>query len=239
MVVLLTLISSVVGLAQNKKILFVVTNHTELGNTGKITGYALSEVTYPLDVLKQAGYEVDFVSPKGGNASATAVRLDDPINKKYWESADYQKQLAHTLAPSQVKADDYAAIFYAGGHGTMWDFADNQILAKITQQIYERNGIVAAVCHGSSGLLNVKLSNGKYLVSGKTLSPFTNEEEDAVKLLNVVPYSLEDKLKEHGAIIDKAGLWQDKVSVDNRVITGQNPQSAKSVGEALVKELAK
>ena len=239
LVVLLTLIYSVAGVAQNKKVLFVVTNHTQLGNTGETTGYFLSEVTHPLEVLTEAGYKVDFVSPKGGTATAYGVKLDDPINKKYWENADYQKQLAHTLAPSQVKANDYVAIFYAGGHGTMWDFASSEALAKIAQQIYEKGGVVAAVCHGPSGLVNIKLSNGKYLVSGKTLSPFTNEEEEAVKLTQVVPYSLEDKLKEHGAIIDKAGLWQDKVSVDNRVITGQNPQSAKSVGEAILKELQK
>ena len=239
LVVLLTLIYSVAGVAQNKKVLFVVTNHTQLGNTGETTGYFLSEVTHPLEVLTEAGYKVDFVSPKGGTATAYGVKLDDPINKKYWESADYQKQLAHTLAPSQVKANDYVAIFYAGGHGTMWDFANSETLAKIAQQIYEKGGVVAAVCHGPSGLVNIKLSNGKYLVSGKTLSPFTNEEEEAVKLTQVVPYSLENKLKERGAIIDKAGLWQDKVSIDNRVITGQNPQSAKSVGEAILKELQK
>ena len=237
--ILLTLITSFMGLAQNKKILFVVTNHTQLGNTGETTGYFLSEVTHPLEVLTEAGYKVDFVSPKGGSTTAYGVKLDDPINKKYWESADYQKKLANTLAPSEVKAKDYAVIFYAGGHGTMWDFASSEALAKIAQQIYEKGGVVAAVCHGPSGLVNVKLSNGKYLVSGKTLSPFTNEEEEAVKLTKVVPYSLEDKLKEHGAIIDKAGIWQDKVSVDNRVITGQNPQSAKSVGEAILKELQK
>ena len=239
LIVLLTLIYSVAGVAQNKKVLFVVTNHTQLGNTGETTGYFLSEVTHPLEVLTEAGYKVDFVSPKGGTATAYGVKLDDPINKKYWESADYQKQLAHTLAPSQVKANDYVAIFYAGGHGTMWDFANSETLAKIAQQIYEKGGVVAAVCHGPSGLVNIKLSNGKYLVSGKTLSPFTNEEEEAVKLTQVVPYSLENKLKERGAIIDKAGLWQDKVSIDNRVITGQNPQSAKSVGEAILKELQK
>ena len=239
LVVLITLISSIVGLAQNKRVLFVVTNHTQLGNTGETTGYFLSEVTHPLEILTEAGYKVDFVSPKGGTATAYGVKLDDPINKKYWESADYQKQLAHTLAPSEVKANDYTAIFYAGGHGTMWDFANSEALAKIAQQIYEKGGVVAAVCHGSSGLVNIKLSNGKYLVSGKTLSPFTNEEEEAVKLTQVVPYSLEDKLKERGATIDKAGMWQDKVSVDNRVITGQNPQSAKSVGKAILKELQK
>ena len=100
--ILLTLITSFMGLAQNKKILFVVTNHTQLGNTGETTGYFLSEVTHPLEVLTEAGYKVDFVSPKGGSTTAYGVKLDDPINKKYWESADYQKKLANTLAPSEV-----------------------------------------------------------------------------------------------------------------------------------------
>lgn len=250
-ILLFALICSVAGFAQtkktnkkinrkmSKKVLFVVTSHTQLGNTGDKTGYFLGEVTHPLEELTQAGYEIDFVSPKGGATEAYGIDLEDPINKKYWESADYQEKLANTKKPSEVNAKDYAAIFYAGGHGTMWDFADNEALAKIAAEIYEQNGIVAAVCHGPAGLVNIKLSNGKYLVDGKKVSPFTNEEEQAVKLEKVVPFSLENTLKERGAIIDKADLWQDKISVDSRLITGQNPQSAKSVGEAIVKELKK
>ena len=243
---LLDLISCGVGLAQtkkttkkmNKKVLFVVTSHTQLGNTGQKTGYYSGEVTHPLEEIEKAGYTVDFVSPLGGATEAYGINMNDPVDKKYWENADFKKKLAHTKKPSEVKAKDYVAIFYAGGHGTMWDFADNKALAQLAAQIYEQNGVVAAVCHGPAGLVNIKLSNDKYLVEGKKVSAFTNEEEQAVKLDKVVPFSLEDQLKERGAFIEKSGMWQDKISVDNRLITGQNPQSAKSVGEAIVKELS-
>lgn len=126
---------------------------------------------------------------------------------------------------------------FAGGHGTMWDFADNTELAKITADIYENGGVVGAVCHGPAGLVNVKLSNGKYLVDGKKINAFTNEEETAVKLEKVVPFLLESKLIERGAKFEKSGLWQPHVTVDQRVVTGQNPQSAKGVGEAILTEL--
>lgn len=141
------------------------------------------------------------------------------------------------MKPSDIDPSKYAAIFYAGGHGTMWDFPDNTELQNIARKIYENNGIVSAVCHGPSALVNLKLSNGKYLVEGKKVNAFTNEEETAVKLENVVPFLLEDKLKERGAIFEKSGLWQNHVVADERLITGQNPQSAKSVGEEILKQL--
>ncbi len=143
------------------------------------------------------------------------------------------------MKPSQIIPEEYVAIFYAGGHGAMWDFADNKELAEIARKIYESNGIIGAVCHGPAGLVNIKLNNGKYLVDGKKINAFTNEEEVAVKLENVVPFMLETKLTEHGAIFEKSGLWQPHVTVDQRVITGQNPQSAKLVGEAMLKEIRK
>lgn len=121
----------------------------------------------------------------------------------------------------------------------MWDFADNAELAKIVADIYENGGVASAVCHGPAGLVNIKLSNGKYLVDGKKINGFTNEEETAVKLENIVPFLLERKLIERGAKFEKSGLWQLHVTVDQRVITGQNPQSAKGVGEAVLAELKK
>lgn len=141
------------------------------------------------------------------------------------------------MTPSQVDPKEYSTIFYAGGHGAMWDFADNKELAAIASEIYENGGIVAGVCHGPAGLVNIKLNSGKYLVDGKKINAFTNEEESEVKLTNVVPFLLENKLKERGAQFEKSGLWQNHVVSDQRVITGQNPQSAKSVGEAILKEL--
>ncbi len=220
-----------------KKILFVVTSHDKKGNTGEATGYYLSEVTHPWEVLHNAGYEIDFVSPQGGKAPVDGFDLKDAVNKKFWEDKKYRAKIENTMKPGDVKTEEYAAIFYAGGHGAMWDLADNKDLAKIAQKIYENNGIVSAVCHGPAGLVNIKLANGKYLVDGKKINAFTNEEETAVKLEKVVPFLLESKLIERGAIFEKSGLWQPHVTVDQRVVTGQNPQSAHIVGEGILKLL--
>ena len=217
-----------------KKMLFVVTSHDKKGNTGEATGYYLSEVSHPWEVLHNAGYEIDFVSPQGGKAPVDGFNLDDSTNNKFWSDATYRYKVQHTLKPSEVKPSEYAAIFYAGGHGAMWDLADNIELAKIAQSIYEDNGIVSAVCHGPAGLVNIKLSNGKYLVDGKKMNAFTNEEEVAVSMQKVVPFALETKLIERGAKFEKSGLWQPHVVTDGRVVTGQNPQSAKAVGEAIL-----
>lgn len=222
-----------------KKILFVVTSHNKKGSTGQPTGYYLSEVSHPWDVLVKAGYEIDFVSPKGGNAPVDGFNLEDPINKKFWEDPVYKKKIQNTLKPSDVNPADYVAIHYAGGHGAMWDFADNTEIAAIATKIYEANGVVSAVCHGPAGIVNIKLSNGKYLIDGKKVNGFTNEEETAVSLEKVVPFLLEDKLKERGGIYEKSGLWQEHVTVDQRLVTGQNPQSAHAVGEAVLVELGK
>ncbi|WET49004.1 type 1 glutamine amidotransferase domain-containing protein [Chryseobacterium indologenes] len=220
-----------------KKILFVVTSHDKKGSTGEDTGYYLGEVSHPWEVLYKAGYEIDFVSPKGGTPPVDGFDLKDPVNNEFWENKEYKNKIDHSLTPSQVNPKEYSTIFYAGGHGAMWDLADNKELANIASTIYENGGIVAGVCHGSAGLVNIKLRNGKYLVDGKKINAFTNEEESAVKLTDVVPFLLENKLKERGAKFEKSGLWQNHVVTDQRVITGQNPQSAKSVGEAILKEL--
>lgn len=222
-----------------KKILFVVTSHDKKGSTGEDTGYYLGEVSHPWEVLHKAGYEIDFVSPKGGTPPVDGFDLKDPVNKEFWENKEYKNKIDHSLTPAQINPKEYSTIFYAGGHGAMWDLADNKELADIASNIYESGGIVAGVCHGPAGLVNIRLSNGNYLVDGKKINAFTNEEESAVKLTDVVPFLLENKLKERGAKFEKSGLWQNHVVSDQRVITGQNPQSAKSVGEAILKELNK
>lgn len=160
-----------------KKILFVITSHNKKGETGESTGYYLAEVSHPWNILFTANYEIDFVSPKGGKSAVDGFDLEDSINKKFWDNLTYRNKIENSMKPSEVKPEEYAAIFYAGGHGTMWDFPDNTELAKIAAQIYENNGIVSAVCHGPAGLVNIKLSNGKYLVEGKKINSFTNEEE--------------------------------------------------------------
>ena len=164
-----------------KKILFVVTSHDRLGNTNNPTGYYLSEVSHPWSVLISAGYEIDFVSSKGGKAPAEAVDLTDEINKAFWENSVYRFKIEHTLNHQEVNPVEYIAVFYAGGHGVMWDYPNNQDLGRIAQTIYENGGVVSAVCHAPAALLNVKLSNGELLIKGKKINSFTNEEE---KFLN-------------------------------------------------------
>ncbi len=223
----------------DKKVLFVVTSHDKKGSTGEKTGYYLSEVSHPWEVLYSAGYIIEFVSPKGGKAPVDGFNMDDPINKKFWDNEVYRNKIENTMKPSDVNPKDYVAIHYAGGHGTMWDFLDNKEIASIASQIYENKGVVSAVCHGPAGLVNIELSNGKYLVDGKKVNAFTNEEEVAVGLEDVVPFLLENELIERGAIFEKSGLWQKHVTVDQRLVTGQNPQSAEGVGRATLAELKK
>src|SRR5512133_2756109 len=177
-----------------KKILFVVTSHGIKGYTGKPTGYYLSEVSHPWKELRKAGYEIDFVSPKGGNPPVEGLDMKDPVNRDFWEDKVYHKKITNSMKPDQVKPEDYIAVYYAGGHGTMWDFPDNERLAEISAKIYENGGMVSAVCHGPSGFINLKLSNGKYLIEGKKINSFTNEEEIEIDLHKVVPFLLESKL---------------------------------------------
>ena len=218
-----------------KKVLFVLTSHDQKGNTGKPTGFYLSEAAHPWKVLHDQGYEVDFVSPRGGEAPVDGFDLKDTVNRIFWEDESVRQKIANTMRPSEVNPDDYVAIHYAGGHGTMWDFPDNERLADIAATIYDRGGAVSAVCHGPAGLVNIRLDNGEYLVAGKQVNAFTNEEERAAKMEDVVPFLLEDKLIERGAIFEKSGIWQPHVVVDERLITGQNPASATAVGEALLR----
>lgn len=221
-----------------KKVLFVVTSHGELGNTGKPTGYYLSEVTHPWSQIDK-NYEIDVVSPKGGECPVTGFDLADPINKFYWDMPAWQEKMLHTMTPEDVKPENYCAIFYAGGHGAMWDFPDNVQLAKIAQAIHDQGGVVSAVCHGPAGLVNVHLDNGEFLVKGKKLVCFTNEEEKLNGTADVVPFLLQTKLESRGCIFEGKAPWTDNVVVNGRLVTGQNPQSALTLGKKLVEVLAK
>ena len=221
-----------------KKVLFVVTSCNVKGATGIATGFNLSEVTHPLDKLETSGVVVDIASIKGGEAPLDGLEdFNDPINSKYWADADFRNAIAHTLKLDDVKASDYDAIFFAGGHGTMWDFPESPAVLKLVPEFYESGKIVSAVCHGPAALVNVKLSDGSYLVSGKNVAAFTNGEEEEVQSTNVVPFLLQDALIKDGAKYKHASNWNNNIAIDERLITGQNPQSAASVGEALVKML--
>lgn len=219
-----------------KKLLFVVTSHGVLGDTGRKTGYFLSEVTHPWSVLGEH-YDIDVVSPMGGEPPVDGFDLNDPINAKFWNDKSWRYAMSNTMTPDEVNADEYDAIFYAGGHGAMWDFPLNTKIARIAQTIYENGGFVAAVCHGPAGLLPIKLENGEYLIKDKKFDCFTNAEEKANGTANVVPFLLQSALEEEGGVFEGAGLWQDKVVRDGRLITGQNPQSALSLGKVLLKAL--
>ena len=218
------------------KILFVVTSHGELGDTGKKTGYFLSEVTHPWSVLGEY-YDIDVVSPKGGRPPVDGFDLSDPINARFWNDEAWQKKMGETMIPAEVNPSLYKAVFYAGGHGAMWDFPTNEALAKIAASIYEAGGIVSAVCHGPAGLLPIKLQDGSFLVKGKKLTGFTNPEEYANGTAQIVPFLLETALENEGALFQEGPQWADHVVVDGRLITGQNPMSALSLGKALLKAL--
>ncbi len=222
----------------SKKVLFVLTSHDKKGNTGETTGAYLPEVSHPYDVFRAAGFEVDFTSPKGGRPPLDGVDLKDASQKAFLENEEAMKKLDASATPKDVDASAYRAIFYAGGHGTMWDFPDDAALAKLAATIYDAGGVVGAVCHGPSGLVNVKLASGKHLVEGKKVAAFTNEEETAVKLDKVVPFLLASTLIERGAEHIPGPNWKPNVVVSERLVTGQNPASAKGVGERMVELLA-
>lgn len=224
---------------RDRKILIVLTSHDDLGGTGKKTGFYVSETAYPWHVFSQAGYQVDLVSPQGGEPPQDGADLKDPIQKAFLGDAEMSRKLTDTLRPEEVDAQEYAAIFYTGGHGTMWDFPDDAGLAAIARDIYEAGGVVAAVCHGPAALVNITLSDGSYLVAGKEVSAFTNEEEAAVGLTAVVPFLLQTALEERGAKHVAAPNFQSQVSVSGRLVTGQNPASAGPVAEQVVAVLAK
>ncbi|MGD1852624.1 MAG: type 1 glutamine amidotransferase domain-containing protein [Leptolyngbyaceae cyanobacterium] len=211
-----------------RKILMVLTSHQTLGNTGKTTGFYISEASHPYDVfVNQAGYSVDLVSPQGGEPPRDGEDSDDPLNQAFLDTMS--EQLANTMTPDQVNPSDYDAIFYAGGHGTMWDFPDNETLANIAAKIYEAGGVVGAVCHGPAALVNITLSDGSYLVDGKVVNSFTNEEERETGLEEEVPFLLESKLMERGAEFRKSPNFECHVETSERLVTGQNPASAKAV----------
>jgi putative intracellular protease/amidase len=217
-----------------RKILLVLTSHGQLGDTGKPTGAYLSEVAHPYLAFTEAGYEVDLVSPKGGRPPLDGVDDADAESKALLDDRGFLAKLSSTKRPAEVDAAAYAAIVYAGGHGTMWDFPDDRALAQLASAIDAQGGVVGAVCHGPAGLLNIQKVDGSYLIAGKKVAGFTNEEEAAVGLTKVVPYLLADALSQRGAIHQPAAMWAKQVVTDGRLVTGQNPQSARGVADAVL-----
>ena len=217
-----------------KPVLFVVTSNNVKGDTGIPTGYYLSELTHPLAKLEEAGIQVEFASIRGGLPPVDGLDLDDAINARYWNDSSFNAAISNTRCLGDVDSSRYSAIFFVGGHGTMWDFPESPAVQKVTREIYEAGGVVSAVCHGPAALVNVVLSDGSYLVAGKHVAAFTNDEEEEVKATDIVPFLLATTLTERGAIHQPAANWSANVAVDGRLVTGQNPASAGGVGEALV-----
>jgi putative intracellular protease/amidase len=214
-------------------VLFVLTSHGTKGDTGQPTGFYLGEVTHPLAVLEAAGITVDFASIAGGEPPVDGLELDDPTNARYWNDERFRAAIRTTPRLADTDPARYAAIFFAGGHGAVWDFPESPAVAAKTRAIFEAGGIVAAVCHGPAALVNVTLSDGSYLVAGRNVSAFTDSEERAVGLDKTVPFLLATTLSSRGAIHHPAPDWTEKVVVDGRLVTGQNPQSASAVGAAI------
>ncbi|UEP23795.1 type 1 glutamine amidotransferase domain-containing protein [Burkholderia ambifaria] len=218
---------------QGLTVLFVLTSHATKGATGEPTGFYLGEVTHPLAELDAAGIPVEFASIQGGEPPVDGLDLTDEINARYWNDSAFRDALRHTQRLGDVDASKYVAVFFAGGHGAMWDFPGNADVQKVTRAVYEAGGVVGAVCHGPAALVDVTLGDGTYLVAGKNLSAFTDEEERAVQLDHVVPFLLASTLTQRGAHHHPAPNWTAKVVVDGRLVTGQNPQSASGVGAAI------
>jgi putative intracellular protease/amidase len=215
----------------SQRILFIVTSHAQLGSTEQLTGLYLSELARPHEVFSQLGYQIAVASPSGGDAPIDPKSLSD-------ELSDYISLTQGTLPLAQIMPSDYDVFFIVGGHGTVWDLPNNAELQRILPDAYAQGKVIAAVCHGPAALVNLKTNRGEYLIHNKQVTGFTNEEEAAVKLTNVVPFLLEDALKQVGGKYISKPNWQTNVVVDEQLITGQNPASARAVAEAVIRILS-
>ncbi|MEI7936480.1 MAG: type 1 glutamine amidotransferase domain-containing protein [Verrucomicrobiota bacterium] len=220
------------------KILIVITSHDQLGDTGKKTGFWLEEFAAPYYVLKDAGAAITLASPKGGQPPLDP-KSDLPENlteltKRFRSDKVAQAELANTKKLADVSAAGFDAVFYPGGHGPMWDMPDNAISIALIEAFVEANKPVGAVCHAPAALVNVRGQDGEYLVKGKRVTGFTNAEEKAVGLAEVVPFLLEDRLKERGGLYSKGANWAPHVRVDGKLVTGQNPSSSGPAAKALL-----
>ena len=221
-----------------KKILMVLTSVSELGDTGEKAGYNVAEAAHPWKVFKDSGHFVDFASIKGGQPPRDEVDRDDPIQVAFTEDEATRAGLYNTARVDVIDPEQYDAVFLVGGHATMWDFPDSDGLQNLVASVYNAGGVVGAVCHGPAGLVNVKLENGIHLVNGRKVAAFTNDEEVAAGKDKVIPFFLADRLEEQGATHVSASVFEEKVVVDERLVTGQNPASAAGVAKEIEKLLA-
>ncbi|MCQ9165195.1 MULTISPECIES: type 1 glutamine amidotransferase domain-containing protein [unclassified Arthrobacter] len=221
-----------------KKILMVLTSVSEIGATGESTGYNVAEAAHPWKVFKDSGHFVDFASIQGGQPPRDVVDAGDPVQVAFTQDETTRAGLYNTARVDVVDPEQYDALYLVGGHGAMWDFPDSEGLQKLVAGVYNAGGVVGAVCHGPAGLVNVDLANGIHLVNGRKVAAFTNDEEVAAGKDKVIPFFLADRLEEQGATHVSAGVFEEKVVVDERLVTGQNPASAAGVAKEMEKLLA-
>ena len=222
-------------------VLMILTSHDQLGNTGKKTGFWLEEFAAPYYAFRDAGVAITLASPKGGQPPLDP-KSDEPANQthdtdRFRTDTDAQAALGSTLKLSTLQAADYDAVFYVGGHGPLWDLAEDADSIALIETMYAADKPVAAVCHGPGVLRHPRRADGQPLVAGKKVTGFTNSEEAAVQLTDVVPFLVEDMLKGHGGHYSKAADWQPHVLTDGLLITGQNPASSEPAAHALLKKL--
>jgi putative intracellular protease/amidase len=224
------------------KVLMVLTSHDRLGDTGKKTGFWLEEFAAPYYTLKDAGADITVVSPRGGQPPLDP-KSDEPdaqtdATRRFKADAGAQAVLASTGKLSEVNAADFDAVFYPGGHGPLWDLAEDQASIALIEAMAAAGKPVALVCHAPGVLRHVKAADGTPLVRGRKVTGFTNTEEEAVGLTRVVPFLVEDMLKQSGGQYSKGADWQPYVLTDGKLVTGQNPASSEEGAKALIKLLA-
>jgi putative intracellular protease/amidase len=219
-------------------ILMVLTSHDELGNTGKKTGFWIEEFAAPYYKLKDNGATITIASPKGGqppvDPKSAEPGAQTEATKRFDKDKELQEELANTKKLDEVIADQFDAVFYPGGHGPLWDLTNNARSIQLIEDFLVAGKPVAAVCHAPAVLLNVKLQNKENLVKGKRVTGFTNSEEAAVNLSDVVPFLLEDELRARGALYSKKEDWASYVVKDGLLITGQNPASSEAAADELL-----
>ena len=228
------------------KVLMVITSHDQLGNTGKKTGFWLEELAAPYYVFKDAGVEITLASPKGGRppldpkSNEPGFRTD--LTRRFEKDADAQAQLAKTVRLDSVRQEGFDTLFYPGGHGPMWDLAEDKHSIKLIESFLAAGKTIAVVCHSTGALRHIKTSDGKPLVQNREVTGFTNGEEEEVGLTKVVPCLVEDEMLKLGATFSKKANWGSHVVIDGLLITGQNPTSSGPAAKTLiaaVKEKAK
>lgn len=224
------------------KILMVLTSHDELGDTGEKTGFWLEEFAAPYYVFKDAGADITLASPAGGqpplDPKSDAPDAQTDATKRFKDDTESQKALASTHTLDSVSVADYDAVFYPGGHGPMWDLAESATSIALIENAIAAEKPVALVCHAPAALRHVKAADGAPLVKGRKVTGFSNSEEKAVGLTDVVPFLLEDMLAEKGGTYSKGDDWSSYVLEDGLLITGQNPASSEEAAEKLLKRVS-